>query len=70
MCSLLSSNFSDSTAFRATIEEANTSAPKFARILEDMIIVTSPDKPLPRAPKGTIIRKEALTIYTEEIEEL
>ena len=52
------------------IEEANALAPGFAKIFKEMIIVTVPDKPLPRAAKGTIIRKQALTIYAEEISHL
>ena len=52
------------------IEEANAQAPAFAKIFKEMIIVTDPDKPLPRAAKGTIIRKQALTVYSEEIERL
>lgn len=35
-----------------------------------MIIVTHPDKPFPRAAKGTIVRKQALAIYSDEIEHL
>jgi hypothetical protein len=35
-----------------------------------MIIVTDPFKPLPRAGKGTIIRKQALAAYAEEIDKL
>lgn len=35
-----------------------------------MILVTHPNKPLPRAGKGTILRKQALAIYNEEIEKL
>ena len=52
------------------IEQANASAPAFGRVFKTMIIVTSPSKPLPRAPKGTIIRKQALRLYDAEIEKL
>ena len=58
------------TLNRPIVEEANTMAPAFARIFKEMIIVTDPDKPLPRAGKGTIIRKQALTVYDKEIEKL
>ena len=45
-------------------------APGFARIFKEMIIVTNKAKPLPRAGKGTIIRKQALAAYAAEIDEL
>lgn len=35
-----------------------------------MILVASLEKPLPRAPKGTVLRKAALVAYNEEIEAL
>lgn len=33
-----------------------------------MVIVTDKYKPLPRAPKGTVIRAQALRAYATEIE--
>ena len=45
-------------------------APGFAKVFKEMIIVTDPAKPLPRAGKGTVIRKQALALYTDEIEQL
>ena len=35
-----------------------------------MILVTHPDKPLPRAGKGTILRKQATALYEKEIDAL
>ncbi|KAG6824143.1 nonribosomal peptide synthetase, partial [Arthromyces matolae] len=52
------------------IEEANAVAPAFSRIFKEMILFTSTDKPLPRAGKGTVMRKAALKAYDEEIEAL
>lgn len=52
------------------IEEANSIAPGFSRIYKDMVIFVSPDKPFPRAGKGTIMRKAALLAYAPEIESL
>lgn len=52
------------------IEEANALAPGFAKIFKEMIIVTDPDKPLPRTAKDNIIRKQALAVYSDEIEKL
>ncbi|KZT27278.1 acetyl-CoA synthetase-like protein, partial [Neolentinus lepideus HHB14362 ss-1] len=39
------------------VEEANKDAPGFSRIFKEMILVTSPEKPLRRTPKGTVMRK-------------
>ncbi|KAF7333965.1 Non-canonical non-ribosomal peptide synthetase FUB8 [Mycena sanguinolenta] len=50
------------------IEEANKNAPAFSRIFKEMILFTSKDKPLPRAGKGTVLRRAALTLYEPEIE--
>ncbi|EKM52305.1 uncharacterized protein PHACADRAFT_260612 [Phanerochaete carnosa HHB-10118-sp] len=52
------------------VEKGNAIAPSFARIFKEMIIVTSPDKPLPRAAKGTVIRFQTIQLYSEEINEL
>ncbi|KAI0081390.1 acetyl-CoA synthetase-like protein [Panus rudis PR-1116 ss-1] len=52
------------------VEEANKLAPTFARIFKEMILVTDPAKPLPRAGKGTVQRKLALQTYKDEIEQL
>jgi hypothetical protein len=49
------------------VEEANRTAPAFGRIFKEMILVTSPGKPLPRAAKGTVNRKAAILQYEEEI---
>ena len=55
---------------RPTLEDANRAAPAFARIFKEMILVTHPAKPLPRAPKGTVVRKLALVLYEREIQNL
>jgi acyl-CoA synthetase (AMP-forming)/AMP-acid ligase II len=52
------------------VEEANRMAPAFARIFKEMILVTSPSKPLPRAAKGTVNRRAALVHYENEIHAL
>ena len=58
------------TVRRPVVEDANASAPAFAKIFKEMIIVTHPSRPLPRAAKGTIQRKAAMSMYAEEIEKL
>ncbi|KAJ7484451.1 putative aminoadipate reductase [Mycena latifolia] len=50
------------------IEEANSIAPAFSRIFKEMILFTSPRKPLPRAAKGTVQRKPAIDLYSREID--
>ncbi|KAJ7782239.1 putative aminoadipate reductase [Mycena maculata] len=52
------------------VEEANQNAPAFSRIFKEMILFTSSDKPLPRAGKGTVLRKAALSLYAPEIESI
>ncbi|KAJ3555456.1 hypothetical protein NM688_g2570 [Phlebia brevispora] len=55
---------------RPIVEEANAMAPKFAQIFRDMIIITDPMRPLPRAAKSTVIRKQAIALYEKDIEGL
>ncbi|KAF8878948.1 putative aminoadipate reductase [Infundibulicybe gibba] len=52
------------------IEEANKVVPAFSRIFKELILTTSKEKPLPRAGKGTVMRKAALKLYDREIERL
>jgi long-subunit acyl-CoA synthetase (AMP-forming) len=49
------------------VEAANRNSPAFARVYKEMILVTSPNKPLPRTGKGTVQKKAALKLYDEEI---
>ncbi|KAI0657838.1 acetyl-CoA synthetase-like protein [Cubamyces menziesii] len=53
-----------------TIEKANAVSPAFARIQRDMILVTSPEKPLEHTPKGTPRRGVCIKLYADEIEQL
>ncbi|KAF9044199.1 putative aminoadipate reductase [Panaeolus papilionaceus] len=50
------------------VEEANRLAPRFSKVFKELILISSPSKPLPRAGKGTVMRKATLTLYHEEIE--
>ncbi|GJE92597.1 acetyl-CoA synthetase-like protein [Phanerochaete sordida] len=52
------------------VETANGMASTFAKIFKEMILVTDPSKPFPRAAKGTVQRKAALLAYAEEIDRL
>ncbi|OSC97580.1 acetyl-CoA synthetase-like protein [Trametes coccinea BRFM310] len=53
-----------------SVEKANAHSPAYARIERNMIIVTSPDKPLDRTPKGSARHKVCVERYAEEIEKL
>ncbi|KAF7314832.1 Non-canonical non-ribosomal peptide synthetase FUB8 [Mycena kentingensis (nom. inval.)] len=50
------------------IEEANAIAPAFSRIFKEMILFTPIGKPLPRSPKGTVMRKAAVAAFEAEID--
>ncbi|KIK64035.1 hypothetical protein GYMLUDRAFT_195812 [Collybiopsis luxurians FD-317 M1] len=52
------------------IDEANRLAPSYSRIYKEMILITPSNKPLPRAPKGTILRKAAYQVYEKEIDQI
>lgn len=51
-------------------EEANKECPVQARIIRSHILLTSPEKPMLRAGKGTIQRAGTLQAYEEEIAKL
>ena len=55
---------------RQDIEEANKEAPAFSRIFKEIILVTSKEKPMLRAGKGTVIKKATMKLYEPEIEGL
>ena len=52
------------------VEQANLLAPTYARIVRSKIGKNSPDKPFPRAAKGTIVRGLAEKDYALEIDAL
>jgi hypothetical protein len=58
------------SCLRHVVEKANKKAPAFGRIFKEMIIVTSPRKPMLRAGKGTVRRAATLVIYEPEINHL
>ncbi|KAL7277648.1 hypothetical protein ACG7TL_008575 [Trametes sanguinea] len=55
---------------RPTVEKVNTRFPAYANIKRNMIVVTSPKKPLEYTPKGTPRRGVCLKLYGDEIEDL
>lgn len=52
------------------IGKANAEAPGFARLQEDRVLFTKPDKPMLRPEKGTVKHAATLKAYEQEIEEL
>lgn len=53
-----------------SVEAANKKAPSHARIHRDMVLFTVPEKPMPRAGKGTVQRQSTVKLYAEEIDAL
>lgn len=53
-----------------TIEEANKDAPAHARIAKSHVLLTSAEKPMLRAGKGTVQRSGTLSAYFNEIKDL
>jgi thioester reductase-like protein/aryl carrier-like protein len=53
-----------------TVEEANAQCPAHARVSKSKILVLDPEKPMPRASKGTVQRSRTLQLYAEEIDAL
>lgn len=52
------------------VEHANCLVPEHARIEKKLVVVADPDRPFPRASKGTIIRSLTTKVYEQEIEEV
>ncbi|KAI0543188.1 hypothetical protein GGR58DRAFT_12902 [Xylaria digitata] len=52
------------------VEIANEDAANHAKIDKGLIMISSPLKPLPRAPKGNILRIPTLKLYEDEINSL
>lgn len=53
-----------------TVQEANANSAAHGRVTTDMILITDPERPLPRAGKGTVQRKAAFKLYEKDLEEL
>jgi hypothetical protein len=51
----------------SAVEDANRVSPAYARIYKEMLLVSSPGKPLPRTGKGTVQKKAAVALYEAEI---
>lgn len=53
---------------RPFIEKANYDTSTHSRLVKGAIIFSSPERPLPRTPKGNVSRAASLDIYKNEIE--
>lgn len=53
-----------------SVQAANKASPSQGRILSNMILFTTPDKPMPRAGKGTVQRKLTIELYASELDTL
>ncbi|CAN8104059.1 unnamed protein product [Discula destructiva] len=53
-----------------SVQAANKESPSHGRIHRDMIIFTSPEKPMLRAGKGTVQRQSTLSLYSAEFDAL
>lgn len=53
-----------------SVQQANLESPAHSQIWKQMILIASPDKPLPCTDKGTVKRKSALDLYEHEISDL
>lgn len=52
-----------------TLEAANSLAPEFGRVVKEMIVFTSPEKPMMRAVKGNVMRQATINLYQKEIDD-
>ena len=52
------------------IDQVNLDAPVIARIAKTHVIFVTREKPLPRTSKGSVRRKDAASVYQDEIEEV
>lgn len=51
-----------------TLNEANKIAPPYAKISRSRVLLSDPERPFTRAPKGSIIRKLTTKAYAKDIE--
>ena len=51
-------------------QEANTRCPAYGLVTQELILFTEPEKPLPRASKGTVQRRLAFETYGAELKYL
>ncbi|SCO30859.1 related to nonribosomal peptide synthetase [Fusarium fujikuroi] len=53
-----------------TLSEVNDDMPGHAKVLRSMILLSLPEKPFARSPKGSVNRQATLELYKSEIEDL
>jgi len=52
------------------VEKANSQGPAHGRIYQGLVMLTDPEKPMKRTPKGNVVRHATYLQYTEEIDAL
>ena len=50
------------------VQQANVESPAYGQIFRDFIMLTSLDKPMPRAGKGSVLRASTILLYEKEID--
>jgi hypothetical protein len=50
------------------IEQADQVCPSYGRLSLDLVVITAPDRPLPRAAKGTIQRAQSYALYKLDLD--
>ncbi|PHH64774.1 hypothetical protein CDD81_4036 [Ophiocordyceps australis] len=55
-------------AIWTAVQEANEIAPSYAQIKRSNVLVSKPERPFIRAPKGSIVRKLTIAAYADDIE--
>ena len=60
--------YANRVSTRHTIERCNEIAPSHSRIPKELVLITSPDKPMELTFKGTARRRPTLEAYASEIE--
>ena len=60
----------DLGALWSLISQANERCTRQSIILKAFVLFTQPHKPLPRTPKGTVQRSDAMRLYADELETL
>ncbi|EMD01008.1 hypothetical protein BAUCODRAFT_62089 [Baudoinia panamericana UAMH 10762] len=53
-----------------TVAELNKQCPGYAKMSKQMILIAKPDRPFPRAGKGTVQRRLAVKMYEAELDSL
>ncbi|KAI9649088.1 hypothetical protein NHQ30_001655 [Ciborinia camelliae] len=53
-----------------SVREANRDCPAHGRIMKDFVVLATPERPFPRAGKGTVLRAATLKLYQDDLKAL